>query len=304
MTSCSAFFTRAAADAAAHHAVVGAGAVRVTSAGGPFDGELPITGALGDQQAATVGQVCFAPGEAKNTYGTGNFLLLNTGTELVRSEAACSPPSASSSATSRGLRARRVDRGDRRRRAVAARPARLSSAARRRARRWPRRSRHRRRLLRPGVLRAVRAVLAGRRARRDRRAVQVPHQRAPGPRHPGGHRLPDQGRGRRRWSADSGVAPGGAQGGRRGDRQRPVHAAAGRHPRGAGQPPGGGRDHRARRGVRGRAGHRVLAGHRQLRANWHESSAGHRPGPTSSGQAATPAGARPSSAPSTGWTSA
>jgi glycerol kinase len=36
---------------------------------------------LGDQQAALVGQVCFAPGEAKNTYGTGNFLLLNTGAE-------------------------------------------------------------------------------------------------------------------------------------------------------------------------------------------------------------------------------
>ena len=48
---------------------------------------MPITGILGDQQAATVGQVCFAPGEAKNTYGTGNFMLLNTGTELVRSNA-------------------------------------------------------------------------------------------------------------------------------------------------------------------------------------------------------------------------
>jgi glycerol kinase len=47
---------------------------------------VPITGILGDQQAATVGQVCFAPGEAKNTYGTGNFMLLNTGTELVRSK--------------------------------------------------------------------------------------------------------------------------------------------------------------------------------------------------------------------------
>jgi glycerol kinase len=47
---------------------------------------VPITGVLGDQQAATVGQVCFEPGEAKNTYGTGNFLLLNTGTELVRSD--------------------------------------------------------------------------------------------------------------------------------------------------------------------------------------------------------------------------
>jgi glycerol kinase len=47
---------------------------------------LKISGVLGDQQAAMVGQVCLAPGEAKNTYGTGNFLLLNTGKELVRSE--------------------------------------------------------------------------------------------------------------------------------------------------------------------------------------------------------------------------
>ncbi|GAA3956629.1 glycerol kinase GlpK [Actinomadura viridis] len=57
----------------------------VTRAGGPLSGEVPLTAALGDQQAATVGQVCFEPGQAKNTYGTGNFLLLNTGTELVRS---------------------------------------------------------------------------------------------------------------------------------------------------------------------------------------------------------------------------
>ncbi|MFB4285438.1 glycerol kinase GlpK [Nonomuraea sp. MTCD27] len=53
---------------------------------GPFGGEVPVTAILGDQQAATVGQVCFAPGKAKNTYGTGNFLLLNTGTDRVRSE--------------------------------------------------------------------------------------------------------------------------------------------------------------------------------------------------------------------------
>jgi len=53
---------------------------------GPFAGEVALSGDLGDQQAATVGQVCFNPGEAKNTYGTGNFLLLNTGTELVRSK--------------------------------------------------------------------------------------------------------------------------------------------------------------------------------------------------------------------------
>ncbi|WP_114453346.1 glycerol kinase GlpK [Halopolyspora algeriensis] len=49
-------------------------------------GGLPIAGILGDQQAATFGQACLAPGEAKNTYGTGNFLLLNTGTEPVLSE--------------------------------------------------------------------------------------------------------------------------------------------------------------------------------------------------------------------------
>ncbi|MFD4325039.1 glycerol kinase GlpK [Nocardioides sp. NPDC058538] len=53
---------------------------------GPLGGKIPITGILGDQQAAMVGQVCLDAGEAKNTYGTGNFLLLNTGQELVRSE--------------------------------------------------------------------------------------------------------------------------------------------------------------------------------------------------------------------------
>ncbi|MEU5269249.1 glycerol kinase GlpK [Streptomyces hygroscopicus] len=47
--------------------------------------DVPICAALGDQQAALFGQTCFACGEAKCTYGTGSFLLLNTGTELVRS---------------------------------------------------------------------------------------------------------------------------------------------------------------------------------------------------------------------------
>ena len=58
----------------------------MTLANGPLGGEVALTGILGDQQAATVGQVCFAPGEAKNTYGTGNFMLLNTGTEIVHSK--------------------------------------------------------------------------------------------------------------------------------------------------------------------------------------------------------------------------
>ncbi|MCC9078347.1 glycerol kinase GlpK [Litorilinea aerophila] len=53
---------------------------------GPFQSEVPLGGDLGDQQAATVGQTCFSPGEAKNTYGTGCFMLLNTGTDIVRSQ--------------------------------------------------------------------------------------------------------------------------------------------------------------------------------------------------------------------------
>ena len=53
--------------------------------GGALSG-VPLAGILGDQQAATFGQTCFSPGEAKNTYGTGNFLLLNTGTEVIASK--------------------------------------------------------------------------------------------------------------------------------------------------------------------------------------------------------------------------
>ena len=53
--------------------------------GGPLEG-VPIAGDLGDQQAAMFGQTCFVPGTAKNTYGTGCFMLLNTGTEAVPSE--------------------------------------------------------------------------------------------------------------------------------------------------------------------------------------------------------------------------
>ena len=51
----------------------------VTLKDGPLDAPVPICGALGDQQAALVGQTCFDLGEAKNTYGTGCFLLMNTG---------------------------------------------------------------------------------------------------------------------------------------------------------------------------------------------------------------------------------
>jgi glycerol kinase len=57
-----------------------------TSDSGPFGGTIPVCGDLGDQQAALVGQTCYSPGEAKNTYGTGCFMLLNTGKEIVPSK--------------------------------------------------------------------------------------------------------------------------------------------------------------------------------------------------------------------------
>ena len=57
-----------------------------TPADGPFGDAIPVAGDLGDQQAALVGQTCFSVGEAKNTYGTGCFMLLNTGTKPVPSE--------------------------------------------------------------------------------------------------------------------------------------------------------------------------------------------------------------------------
>ncbi len=52
---------------------------------GPFEAVIPICGDLGDQQAALVGQTCFNAGEAKNTYGTGCFMLMNTGNEITHS---------------------------------------------------------------------------------------------------------------------------------------------------------------------------------------------------------------------------
>jgi len=48
--------------------------------------DVPIAGDLGDQQAALFGQACFQPGEAKNTYGTGSFMLMNTGTKAIASQ--------------------------------------------------------------------------------------------------------------------------------------------------------------------------------------------------------------------------
>ena len=60
-----------------------------TVTGGPLGGLLagvPVASALGDQQAALFGQTCFSVGEAKSTYGTGTFMLMNTGEKLIHSE--------------------------------------------------------------------------------------------------------------------------------------------------------------------------------------------------------------------------
>jgi glycerol kinase len=57
-----------------------------TTRPGLFEAEIPIAGIAGDQQAAMFGQACFAPGSAKSTYGTGCFLLLNTGEQAIASE--------------------------------------------------------------------------------------------------------------------------------------------------------------------------------------------------------------------------
>ncbi len=59
----------------------------LTKLDGAIKSGIPISGILGDQQAAMVGQACFSKGESKTTYGTGNFALLNTGEEIVRSKA-------------------------------------------------------------------------------------------------------------------------------------------------------------------------------------------------------------------------
>jgi glycerol kinase len=179
---------------------------------------VAITGVLGDQHAATVGQVCFSPGEAKNTYGTGNFLLLNTGTEPVRSkngllttvcyrfgnEPAVYALEGSIAVTGSAVQWLRDQLG------IISRATDIEALAHRRRG-------QRRRLLRPGVLGPVRAVLAQRRARRHRRPVPLQHGKSHRPGHPGGHLLPEPRR-RRGHVRRLRRSPRRAQGRRRRDR--------------------------------------------------------------------------------------
>ena len=152
-------------------------------------------GDLGDQQAATFGQACLSVGEAKNTYGTGNFMLINTGTQKVPSKNGLLTTvcyKIGDQATVYALEGSIAVTGSAG--AVGARqpgPDRLGPGDRDAGQDG---RGQRRRLLRAGVLGPVRAVLAGRRARRDRRADPVRQQGSPRPRGAGGHGLPEHAR--------------------------------------------------------------------------------------------------------------
>ncbi len=99
--------------------------------------EVPIAGILGDQQAATFGQAAFDQGESKNTYGTGNFLIFNTGTDIIHCRTASSPRSATSWATrSRTTRSRAPSPSPARSCSGCATTS-ASCRAPRRSRRWP-----------------------------------------------------------------------------------------------------------------------------------------------------------------------
>ncbi len=102
-----------------------------------FGDAIAIGGVAGDQQAATIGQACFEPGMAKSTYGTGCFIVLNTG---ARVEAVAQPAAQHRGIPPRGqahLRARRQHLHRRRRRAVAARCAAPDPQSPATPNRWP-----------------------------------------------------------------------------------------------------------------------------------------------------------------------
>ena len=168
-----------------------------TRRAGPAGAEVALAGDLGDQQAAMVGQACFSPGEAKNTYGTGNFMLLNTGAQIVLSQAGLLTTPCyrfGDAAAVYALEGSIAVTGS----AVQWLRDQLGIIATARSGR-PRGERARcgRDLFRPRILRLVRAVLAGRRAGRNCRTVALPHQSSSGACHARGDLFSDQGRPRR-----------------------------------------------------------------------------------------------------------
>ena len=226
--------------------------------------DVPVSGILGDQQAATFGQACLEVGEAKNTYGTGNFVLLNTGTEKVESKnglltTVCykigDAPQVYALEGSIAVTGSLVQwmRDNLGMIATAAEVETLAKSV----------EDNGGGLRRPRVLRPVRPVLAGRRPRRHRRADPLREQGPHRPCRAGGHGVPDP-RGHRRDERRLRGSAHHPEGRRRHGRQRDSHAVPGRPARGRRRPSHRLRDHRARRRLRGRPRRRLLgvrAGH-------------------------------------------
>ena len=211
-----------------------------TRASGPLGAEVPIGASLGDQHAATMGQACFAPGDAKNTYGTGNFLVLNTGSRIV--------PSTSGLLTTLAYRLHDAEPVYALEGSIAVTGAAVQ---------W---LRDQLGIIQtaaevealaasvpdsggmyfvPRVLRPVRPLLAIRRPWRHRRPVAFSHQGAPGARDTRGHVLPDAGR-RGCDGPRLRRAPRGPEGGRRRHVERFADAASGRRSRVTRRAAGGG----------------------------------------------------------------
>ena len=161
-----------------------------------FGGEVPVAGMAGDQQAALFGQACHGPGTAKNTYGTGSFVLLHTGERMPPSRpmgllttVACGSEGAPAYAleasifvTGAAVQWLRDGLGSSTRRRETRSAGRLA--------RW-----QRGRLLRPGADRPRLSALGSLRPRDDRRADPRERPRASRPGGAGGDRLPDGRRG-------------------------------------------------------------------------------------------------------------
>ena len=162
---------------------------------GVFGGDVPVAGIAGDQQAALFGQACQRAGMAKNTYGTGSFVLLNTGGEAPEPGEGLLTTVAWGLGGQDRLRARGGGVHHRRRGAVAPRRPRdhrlgVRERGARGLARLERRGLLRARADRPGI-----AALGPVCARDDRRPDARLRPRAAGARRPRGDRLPDRGRG-------------------------------------------------------------------------------------------------------------
>src|SRR5579883_2582941 len=219
---------------------------------------VPIGGVLGDQQAALVGQACFATGEAKNTYGTGCFLLMNVGGRPVASRHGLLSTVAYQLAGQPAVYALEgsvaITGGAG---AVDARQPRADRQERRSRNPCGQRGRQRRRILRARFFGTVRSLLETQRPRRDRRFDALRQQGPSGTGRAGSDRISDS----RRAGSDGkrlGRGPGIPARRRRYGGEPPADAVPGRHSCQAGGTAHHPRDDGAGRRLRSRAGLRSL----------------------------------------------